>query len=253
MYITITPQKLGGNYSKSSAGFVDYLEKENQGMEVEEMEHFFNQNGDEISAEEVIREIDGNTAKLEKTEPRFYSITVSPSKYELNRLQDKSQDLKSYTRELMKEYVSSFNREINGRPVELGDIKYYAKIEHQRTFCFSSSTLFSRMSGFFLGSASSKRDCIMATVGLVWLFSISFRIAITPLILFLIRLSNVFIFGPITSSGEIPFISKNSIIDNNAIDWDLEIDRLNRLNFLAMEDLIFKVSNFSFLYSSSIF
>ncbi len=134
MYITITPQKLGGNYSKSSAGFVDYLEKENQGLEVEELEHFFNQYEDEISAEEVINEIDGNTAKLEKTEPRFYSITVSPSRYELNRLQDKSQDLKTYTRELMKEYVSSFNREINGRPVELGDIKYYAKIEHQRTF-----------------------------------------------------------------------------------------------------------------------
>ncbi|MDT0651989.1 DUF5712 family protein, partial [Autumnicola edwardsiae] len=31
MYITMTPQKLGGNYSKSSAGFVSYLEKENEG------------------------------------------------------------------------------------------------------------------------------------------------------------------------------------------------------------------------------
>ncbi|QED37207.1 mobilization protein [Antarcticibacterium arcticum] len=134
MYITITPQKLGGTYSQSSAGFVDYLEKENQGQEKEDMEHFFNQYGNEISAEEVIREIDGNTAKLEKTEPRFYSITVSPSKYELSRLQDNSTDLKHYTRELMKDYVASFNREINGRPVRLEDIKYYAKIEHQRTF-----------------------------------------------------------------------------------------------------------------------
>jgi hypothetical protein len=134
MYITITPQKLGGNFSKSSAGFVGYLEKENQGLKMEEMEHFFNQYGDQFSAEEVIREIDGNTAKLEKTEPRFYSITVNPSKYELNRLQNKNQDLKMYTRELMKDYVSSFNREINGRPVELGDIKYFAKIEHQRAF-----------------------------------------------------------------------------------------------------------------------
>jgi hypothetical protein len=134
MYITITPQKLGGNYSQSSAGFVEYLEKENQELEKEEMEHFFNQYGDEISAEEVVREIDGNTAKLEKTEPRFYSITVSPSKYELNRLQNSSEDLKRYTRELMKDYVASFNREINGRPVQLEDIKYYAKIEHQRTF-----------------------------------------------------------------------------------------------------------------------
>lgn len=134
MYITITAQKLGGSYSPSSAGFVDYLGKENQGVEQEDMEHFFNQHGEEISAEEVVREIDGNTAKLEKTEPRFYSITVSPSKYELKALQNPSEDLKVYTRELMKDYVASFNREINGRPVTVDDIKYYAKIEHQRTF-----------------------------------------------------------------------------------------------------------------------
>ena len=134
MYITITPQKMGGNFSKSSADFVGYLEKENQCLEQHEMEHFFNQYGDEISAEEVVKEIDGNTAKLEKHEPRFYSITVSPSKYELRKLQNNSEDLKRYTRELMKDYVASFNREIKGRPVSIDDIKYYAKVEHQRTF-----------------------------------------------------------------------------------------------------------------------
>ena len=98
------------------------------------MEHFFNQFADEISAEEVVKEIDGNTAKLKKKEPKFYSITVSPSKYELRKLQNNSQDLKTYARELMKDYVASFNREINGRPISIDDIKYYAKIEHQRTF-----------------------------------------------------------------------------------------------------------------------
>ena len=134
MYITITPQKLGGNYSQSSGDFVGYLEKENQSLEQEEMEYFFNQYDDEISAEEVVKDIDGNGAKLKKKEPKFYSITVSPSKYELNRLQNSSEDLKKYTRELMKDYVGSFNREINGRPVTIDDIKYYAKIEHQRTF-----------------------------------------------------------------------------------------------------------------------
>lgn len=134
MYITITPQKMGGNYSKSSTDFAGYLEKENQGLEQQNMEHFFNQYGDEISAEEVVKEIDGNTAKLEKHEPRFYSITVSPSKYELRKLQNSSEDLKRYTRELMKDYVASFNREIKGRPVIIDDIKYYAKVEHQRTF-----------------------------------------------------------------------------------------------------------------------
>ncbi len=134
MYITITAQKLGGSYSQSSASFVDYLEKENQGLEQEDMEHFFNQYGDEISAKDVVKEIDGNTAKLKKKEPKFYSITISPSKYELRQLQNSSKDLKAYTRELMKDYVTSFNREINGRPITIDDIKYFAKIEHQRTF-----------------------------------------------------------------------------------------------------------------------
>ena len=134
MYITITAQKMGGNYSQSSADFVGYLEKENEGLEQRDMEHFFNQYGDEISAEDVVKEIDGNTAKLKKKEPKFYSITVSPSKYELRKLQNNSQDLKTYTRELMKDYVASFNRAINGRPITIDDIKYYAKIEHQRTF-----------------------------------------------------------------------------------------------------------------------
>lgn len=134
MYITITAQKMGGKYSQSSGDFVGYLEKENQGLEQQDMEHFFNQYDEGISAEEVVKDIDGNTAKLKKTEPKFYSITVSPSKYELNRLQNSSEDLKKYTRELMKDYVASFNREINGRPITINDIKYFAKIEHQRTF-----------------------------------------------------------------------------------------------------------------------
>ena len=42
---------------KSSVG---YLEKENQGLEQQDIEHFFNQYVDEISAEEVVKEIDGN-------------------------------------------------------------------------------------------------------------------------------------------------------------------------------------------------
>jgi len=134
MYISITPQKLAANYSQSAADFIEYLEKENQGLEEPELEHFFNQHVDEIPAGEVVREIDANTDKLKKTEPKFYSITVSPSKYELSRLQNTSEDLKHYTRELMRDYVTCFNREINGRPVTVNDLKYYAKIEHQRTY-----------------------------------------------------------------------------------------------------------------------
>ena len=134
MYITITAQKLGGDYSQSSVDFAEYLEKENQGLEQADVEHFFNQYGDEIQAKEVVKEIDSNTVKLKKKEPKFYSITVSPSEYELRQLQNNSEDLKKYTRAIMNDYVTSFNREINGKPITVDDIKYFAKIEHQRTF-----------------------------------------------------------------------------------------------------------------------
>lgn len=134
MYISITAQKLGGDFSHSSADFAEYLEKENQGLEEDSMEHFFNQYGDEIEAKDVVKEIDDNTAKLKKKEPKFYSITVSPSKYELRQLQNNSEDLKTYTRAIMNDYATSFNREINGKPITVDDIIYFAKIEHQRTF-----------------------------------------------------------------------------------------------------------------------
>jgi hypothetical protein len=134
MYISISAQTMGNNFSQSVSDFVDYLEKENQGIILEEQELFFNQYCDAFSAKDVIKDIDGNTAKLKKKEPKFYSITVSPSQRELNQLQNSSKDLKHYTRELMKDYLTAFNREINGKPININDIKYYAKIEYTRHF-----------------------------------------------------------------------------------------------------------------------
>lgn len=34
----------------------------------------------------------------------------------------------------MKSYAASFNREIHGRPINVDDIKYFAKIEHERSY-----------------------------------------------------------------------------------------------------------------------
>ncbi|WP_194766471.1 MobB family relaxase [Tamlana sp. I1] len=134
MYITITAQSLSGNYGQSASAFVDYLEKENEGKPMPEIESFFDQHHNEISPEKVIKEIDGNKAKLKKTEPKFYSITLNPSQRELKAIGDSPEALKQYTREVMKSYAKAFNREIDGRPVHVNDIKYYAKVERQRTF-----------------------------------------------------------------------------------------------------------------------
>ncbi|WP_300439051.1 MobB family relaxase [Christiangramia sp.] len=134
MYITISPQKLGAQYSSSVADFVDYLEKENTDRLPQQKELFFNQTQDSIPRKEVIREIDGNTAKLKSTEPRYYSLTINPSQRELQHIKNNPAKLKAYIRETMKDYAACFNREINGRPVQVSDIKYYAKIEYTRTY-----------------------------------------------------------------------------------------------------------------------
>jgi hypothetical protein len=134
MYISISPQKTGGAFSKSAGDFVSYLEKENEGKSPLEKEYFFNQYDDNIRPYEVIKEIDGNTAKLKAKEPKYYSITMSPSQYELKHIRNNPEKLREFVREAMKEYADSFNREINGRPINVDDIKYYAKIEYERTY-----------------------------------------------------------------------------------------------------------------------
>ena len=132
MYITISPQKLGGAFSQSAGDFVNYLEKENQGKDLSEKEFFFNQHEDGIKPFQVIKEIDGNTDKLKLKEPKYYSITINPSRYELQHIHSNPEKLKAFVREAMKEYASSFHREIN--PVSIDDIKYFAKIEQERSY-----------------------------------------------------------------------------------------------------------------------
>src|SRR5690606_5355484 len=79
MYITITPQKISEGYSKSSMDFVNYLEKENEDKSPDKAEQFFDQIHDKITHDKVVMEIDANTKKLRSRDPRFYSITISPS------------------------------------------------------------------------------------------------------------------------------------------------------------------------------
>ncbi len=131
MYIAITKQQIGATYNSSVTDFVNYLEKENEEKHSELQEHFFDQYNNNVAPEKVIAEIDGNTAKLKKHEPKFYSIVVSPSPKELKHINNDPYLLRAYTRELMKTYTKSFYRD---KEVTIDDIKYFAKIEHERTY-----------------------------------------------------------------------------------------------------------------------
>ncbi len=131
MYIAISPQKIGSTYTSSVGAYVEYLEKEDLGKLPELRENFFDQYTDSIAPEKVVSEIDGNTAKLRKRDPKFYSIVVSPSQRELKAINNDPAHLRKYVRELMKDYADSFHR---NQQVSVDSIKYYAKIEHQRTY-----------------------------------------------------------------------------------------------------------------------
>ncbi|RDY57842.1 MobB family relaxase [Flagellimonas nanhaiensis] len=131
MYIAISAQRQGENFSGSVSDFVKYLEKENEEISPEHQEQFFNQYNDRISAEEVIEQIDKNTTKLNKKDPKFYSIVVSPSQRELKAINNDPEKLREYIREMMKDYAASFHR---NNEVKIDDIKYFAKIERERTF-----------------------------------------------------------------------------------------------------------------------
>ncbi|RIV69379.1 MobB family relaxase [Flagellimonas aequoris] len=131
MYIAITRQQMGDNYQGSCGDFVRYLEKENEGKAPEDQEQFFDQTENNIDAERVIADIDANTAKLSKRDPKFYSIMVSPSQAELNHIGNDPEKLKQYTRELMKTYATSFYRD---KEVTVKDVLYFAKLERERTY-----------------------------------------------------------------------------------------------------------------------
>ncbi|TMU50739.1 MobB family relaxase [Flagellimonas algicola] len=131
MYIGITRQQLGENFRGSVRDFVNYLEKENEGKAPKLQELYFNQEEHGIDTERVIAEIDANTAKLKKRDPKFYSIVVSPSQRELEHIGNSPEKLKQYTRELMKAYAASFYRD---REVTVKDILYFAKLERERTY-----------------------------------------------------------------------------------------------------------------------
>jgi len=131
MYISITKQHLDKTFSQSSSDFVAYLEKENRDKEPELQEHFFDQYNDHVSPKHIVKDIDGNTAKLRKDAPKFYSLTINPSQRELKHIGNDPEKLRLYVRDLMKDYASSFYRDA---PVSVDSIKYYAKIEYERTY-----------------------------------------------------------------------------------------------------------------------
>lgn len=98
----------GGNGTYANTGscvaVTNYLQHEDleRMKKGEEVQPFFNQFRDYVSAREVTFKIDNNKAKLSRTDAKFYVITVSPSEKELRCMggtpQERAEALRRYIR-----------------------------------------------------------------------------------------------------------------------------------------------------------
>jgi len=125
-----------GNNKGSSSRVVNYLEKENENKLETNQEYFFNADRDKCNKWEVINKIDQNAKDqgLKSTDDRFYTIIIAPSKEELSHIGNDNQKLKDYTRNVMENYASNFNKGLESK-----DLVWYAKVENERKHTYDSN------------------------------------------------------------------------------------------------------------------
>ena len=129
-----------GTYANtgSCTGVTTYLQHEDleRMKNGREVQPFFNNSRDYISAQEVTFKIDNNKAKLSRNDAKFYVITVSPSSRELEKMgkteKEQAEAMRRYVRDdVMQRYAEGFGKGLNKE-----DIEYYGKIQISRRQCW---------------------------------------------------------------------------------------------------------------------
>jgi hypothetical protein len=127
----------GGNKKYANVGscygIVAYLQHEDaeRAMRGDAVEPFFDQTGS-ARFSDVTARIDENVAKLCRSDAKFFVITVSPSKKEIEAMgateQERTATFKRYIQEdIMRLYAAGFNKGLTK-----DDVLYFAKIHHSR-------------------------------------------------------------------------------------------------------------------------
>jgi len=157
MYIKIHNDKQYDNCGSCSA-LIDYLEKENEDLGLNDRRLYFNNEGDSYSPLNVQFNIDENKGRLGKNETKFYTLSINPSQNELkyianiatlrkvdsisqftpSELKAYEQEIKNYVNNVMEIYANNFYR-VDSQTKELKnftskDLVYYCKIEHSRSY-----------------------------------------------------------------------------------------------------------------------
>lgn len=108
---------------------VNYLEKENEGKEFDQKEHFFTHNEAMVSPGKVQYDIDHNIKKLGRDDSKFFMVTLNFSQKELKYLNNDSEKIKMYTKSFMELYASNFNKGLTS-----ANLVWFAKVEQNRHF-----------------------------------------------------------------------------------------------------------------------
>jgi len=125
-----------GTYGNTGSciGVVNYLAHEDieRLKQGKDQECFFTHDKDMISDKEVTFKIDKNRAKLCKDESKFFVITISPSKEEIQAMgtttEERIKGFKNYINSgVMNCYAENFGKELSNQ-----DLMYYAKVHHTR-------------------------------------------------------------------------------------------------------------------------
>lgn len=135
MYINITTSETGNNKG-SSGQLVHYLDKENRLFD-DKRELWFNCNGADIESYQVKHALDGNVAKLSRTDAKFFLVNISPSQKEIAFLKKGFGDdnmkvaMKNFAAMVMDEYARNFNR--TGID-SADDLLWFGKLENHRYY-----------------------------------------------------------------------------------------------------------------------
>lgn len=141
---------------QSCKDLVEYLSKENEGLDLARQECFYNNESRYISGLTVIQSIDHNVKGLHKEDTKFFMLSVSPSSRELghlvliasgrkimdikeltpNELAKYNNLLKDYTNNVMELYAAGFKKNLTAN-----DILYYAKLEQERHYTHKDEIL----------------------------------------------------------------------------------------------------------------
>lgn len=126
----------GGTYGNTGSciAVVNYLAHEDieRLKQEKNQEQFFTLNKDIVSDKEVTFKIDNNKAKLCRDESKFFVITISPSKEEIqalgNTTEERTKQFRDYINQgIMRAYANNFGKDLTHE-----DLLYFAKIHHTR-------------------------------------------------------------------------------------------------------------------------